>query len=174
VEFLHTARFESPTGLLFVATSERGLAYLELAHASGRGFAGWRRTGAPEAHPMEGFAPNRAAIAQVLEYLEGKRRAFELPLDLRGTAFQRRVWDALLEIPYGETRTYREVAQAIGRPAAVRAVGAANGANPVPLIVPCHRVIATGGRLGGYGGGLPLKARLLALERSEPAAGRLL
>jgi epoxyqueuosine reductase len=174
VEFLHTARFESPIGVLFAATSERGLAYLELAHASGRGFAGWRRTAAPEAHAIEGFAPNRAAIAQVLEYLEGKRRAFELALDLRGTPFQRRVWQALLEIPYGETRTYREVAAAIGRPAAVRAVGTANGANPVPLVVPCHRVVATGGRLGGYGGGLPLKARLLALERSEPAAGRLL
>jgi O-6-methylguanine DNA methyltransferase len=175
VEFLHTARFESPIGVLFAVSSERGLAYLELAHASGRGFAGWRRTAAPEAHPVEGFAPNRAAIAEVLEYLEGKRRTFELPLDLRGTPFQRLVWDALLGIPYGETRTYREVAQTIGRPAAVRAVGTANGANPIPLIVPCHRVIATGGRLGGYGGGLPLKARLLALEkRSDPSAGRLL
>ena len=174
MEFLHTARFESPIGALFAATSERGLAYLELPHASGRGFAGWRRTAAPEARVTEGFAPNRAAIAQVLEYLAGKRRVFELPLDLCGTPFQRRVWEALLAVPYGETRTYAEIARAIGRPAAVRAVGAANGANPVAIVVPCHRVVATGGRLGGYGGGLPLKKRLLALERAEPAADRLL
>jgi O-6-methylguanine DNA methyltransferase len=174
VEFLHTARFESPIGVLLAATSERGLAYLELPHASGRGFAGWRRTAAPSSHVVEGFAPNRAAVAQVLEYLEGKRHAFELPLDLRGTAFQRRVWDALLALPYGETCTYAALARAIGRPAAVRAVGTANGANPVPLVVPCHRVVATGGRLGGYGGGLALKARLLALERSGPAPDRLL
>jgi O-6-methylguanine DNA methyltransferase len=174
VEILHTARFESPIGTLFAAMSERGLAYLELPHASGRLFPGWQRVAAPDAHAIEGFAPNRAAIAQVLEYLEGKRRAFELRLDLRGTPFQRAVWEALLAIPYGETRTYGDVARAIGRPGAVRAVGAANGANPVPLVVPCHRVVAAGGRLGGFGGGLPLKARLLALERAEPSAGLLL
>ncbi|HEX2485770.1 MAG TPA: methylated-DNA--[protein]-cysteine S-methyltransferase [Myxococcota bacterium] len=174
MEFLHTARFESPIGALFAATSERGLAYLELSHASGRGFAGWRRTAAPDARVADGFAPNRAAIAQVLEYLAGKRRAFELPLDLRGTPFQLSVWEALLAVPYGETRTYAEVARRIGHPAAVRAVGAANGANPVPLVVPCHRVVASGGGLGGYGGGLPLKRRLLALERAAPAPDRLL
>jgi O-6-methylguanine DNA methyltransferase len=174
VEILHTVRFESPIGPLFAATSERGLAYLELPHGSGRGFAGWRRLAAPGAHAVEGFAPNRTAVAQVCEYLEGKRRVFELALDLRGTAFQRAVWEALLAVPYGETRTYADVARAVARPAAVRAVGAAHGANPVPLVVPCHRVVASGGRLGGYGGGLPLKARLLALERAEPRAGRLL
>jgi O-6-methylguanine DNA methyltransferase len=174
VEILHTARFDSPIGSLFAASSERGLVYLELPHASGRGFAGWLRVAAPGRRVLEGFAPNRVAAAQILEYLEGKRRRFELPLDLRGTPFQREVWGELLRIPYGEVRTYAEVAQAVGRPAAVRAVGAANGANPIPLVVPCHRVVATGGKLGGYGGGLPLKARLLALEGSEPGDGRLL
>ena len=174
VEILHTARFESPIGPLFAASSERGLVYLELNHASGRGFAGWLRVAAPGRRAVEGFAPNRVAVTQIHEYLEGKRRRFELPLDLRGTAFQREVWEELLRIPYGETRSYAEVARAIGRPSAVRAVGTANGANPIPLIVPCHRVVATGGKLGGYGGGLPLKARLLALEGSEPAEGRLL
>jgi O-6-methylguanine DNA methyltransferase len=174
VEILHTARFESPIGPLLAATSSRGLAYLELHHASGRGFAGWQRVAAPGTRAVEGFAPNRAAVGQVLEYLEGKRRAFALPLDLRGTPFQRAVWEELLRIPFGETRSYADVARAIGRPAAVRAVGAANGANPVPLVVPCHRVVASGGKLGGYGGGLALKARLLALEGSAPAEGRLL
>ena len=76
------------------------------------------------------------------------------------------VWEALLAIPYGETRAYAEIARTLGRPAAVRAVGAANGANPLPLVIPCHRVVETGGHLGGYGGGLPLKRRLLAMERS--------
>ncbi len=100
----------------------------------------------------------------MLEYLEGKRIEFDLPLDLRGTPFQIAVWSALLEIPYGETRSYQQIANVIGRPRAVRAVGAANGANPVAIVVPCHRVIASDGTLHGYGGGLDLKARLLAME----------
>jgi len=175
VEILHTARFESPIGPLLLASSQRGVAYLELPHASGRGFAGWQRIAARGTRAVEGFAPNRAAIVQLTEYLEGKRRGFELPLDLRGTPFQRAVWEELLRIPYGATRTYAELARAVGRPEAVRAVGAANGANPVALVVPCHRVVATGGKLGGYGGGLALKARLLALEgAAQPAEGRLL
>lgn len=175
MEILHTVRFESPIGTLLLASSERGVAYLELPHASGRGLAGWQRLAAPGTRAVEGFAPNRAAVSQLVEYLEGKRRSFELPLDLRGTPFQRAVWEELLRIPYGATRTYTQIACAVGRPAAVRAVGAANGANPVPLVVPCHRVVAAGGKLGGYGGGLPLKRRLLALEGSaQPAEGRLL
>ena len=174
VEILHTTRFESPTGPLLAATSERGLVYLELPHASGRGFAGWQRVAAPGTRAAEGFAPNRGVVAQVQEYLAGKRREFDLPLDLRGTPFQIACWEALLAIPYGEKRTYAQQAVAVGRPAAVRAVGAANGANPVAIVVPCHRVVAAGGKLGGYGGGLPLKARLLALERAVPAQDRLL
>ena len=99
---------------------------------------------------------------------------FELELDLRGTSFQLAVYEEVVKIPFGEARSYGEVAAAIGRPKAVRAVGAANGANPVPLIVPCHRVIASNGQLQGYGGGLDLKARLLAMEQSGAAQGRLL
>ncbi len=174
VQTVHTAQFESPIGSLRVASTDAGLAYLELPHASGRGLGGWLRRCAPGADCVEAFAPNRPAIRQILEYLKGKRTEFDLPLDLRGTEFQRSVWQALLEIPYGEVRSYREIAGAVGRPRAVRAVGAANGSNPVALVVPCHRVIAADGKLGGYGGGLDLKARLLAMERSQPAAGRLL
>ena len=102
----------------------------------------------------------------------GELRVFELPLDLHGTDFQIRVWRQLETIPYGESRTYAAVAQAIGAPQAVRAVGAANGANPVPIVVPCHRVIGSSGKLVGYGGGLELKRRLLELEsRNLPLFG---
>jgi len=172
--FVHISAFDSPIGGLRIASSERGLVFLELPHASGRGLEGWLRCRLPGARRSEAFAPNRAAATQILEYLEGKRTRFELPLDLRGTPFQLEVWSALLEIPYGETRSYRDVARRLGRERAVRAVGAANGANPVALVVPCHRVVASGGGLGGYGGGLELKARLLAMERGRPAQGRLL
>jgi methylated-DNA-[protein]-cysteine S-methyltransferase len=174
METVHTARVDSPIGTLRLASTETGLAFLELPHANGAGFAGWVRRRVPGARVREGFAPNRAAAKQVIEYLEGKRRAFELPLDPRGTDFQCRVWRALCDIPFGETISYAELARRVGKPAAVRAVGAANGANPLALVVPCHRVVASGGGLGGDGGGLELKQRLLALERAEPRTGDLL
>jgi methylated-DNA-[protein]-cysteine S-methyltransferase len=110
------------------------------------------------------------AAAQLDAYFEGKLCRFDLPLDLGGTGFQRRVWEQLVQIPYGETRTYAQVAAAIGHPSAIRAVGSANGQNPVAIIVPCHRVIRTGGALGGYGGGLDAKRALLALEQSAAAS----
>jgi O-6-methylguanine DNA methyltransferase len=172
VEILHSASFETPVGTMLAVSSSRGLAYLELPHASGRGLGGFlRRIGA---RATEGWAPNRVAIEQVCEYLAGKRRDFDLHLDVRGTEFQRTVWDELCRIPFGVTRSYAEVAREIGRPTAVRAVGTANGANPLPLVVPCHRVVATGGKLGGYGGGLDLKRRLLAMERADPDGDLLL
>lgn len=171
---VHTAQIETPIGPLRLASTATGLAYVELPHASGRGLEGWLRRSLPGARCEEAFAPNRAAAVQLVEYLEGKRRSFDLALDLRGTAFQRAVWRALVEIPYGETRSYADVARAIGKARAVRAVGAANGANPLALVVPCHRVIAADGTLGGFGGGLELKARLLAMERSLSPGRRLL
>jgi O-6-methylguanine DNA methyltransferase len=174
METVHSASFESPIGMLRIASSSAGLAYLGLPRGGGRGFAGWLARAMPGARREEAFAPNRDAIRQLLEYLAGKRTTFDLPLDLRGTPFQRAVWDALLAIPYGETRSYAQVARAVRKPDAVRAVGTANGANPVPLVVPCHRVIQSGGKLGGYGGGLDLKRRLLAMEQSAPHQGSLL
>ena len=104
------------------------------------------------------------AVRQLRAYFGGRLRRFDIPLDLRGTDFQLRVWRELERIPYGETRSYLQIADAIGAPRAVRAVGAANGANPIPIVVPCHRVIGSSGKLVGYGGGLPLKKRLLQLE----------
>jgi O-6-methylguanine DNA methyltransferase len=138
-------------GLSFVESTLQFLA--EMARATG--IEEWDR----DSDPVLGHA-----AAQLDEYFTARRRAFQLPLDLRGTPFQQKVWNALLEIPYGETRSYAELARSIGAPKAYRAVGAANGANPIAIIIPCHRVISSGGGLGGYGGGVPLKRRLLALE----------
>jgi methylated-DNA-[protein]-cysteine S-methyltransferase len=104
-------------------------------------------------------------VTQLTEYFEGKRRAFDLPLAPEGTPFQQRVWRALLDIPYGETISYGELASRIGQRSASRAVGLANGSNPLPIVIPCHRVIGAGGKLTGYGGGLPIKQQLLTLER---------
>jgi methylated-DNA-[protein]-cysteine S-methyltransferase len=109
----------------------------------------------------------RSTARQLREYFAGERRAFDVPLEFRGTEFQRHVWSALLTIPYGETRTYRQIAEQVGNPAAVRAVGAANGRNPIAIIAPCHRVIGTNGHLTGFGGGLDAKAHLLALEAPQ-------
>jgi methylated-DNA-[protein]-cysteine S-methyltransferase len=103
----------------------------------------------------------------VEEYFAGQRKQFTMALDLRGTEFRKRCWNELLRIPYGETRTYGQIAQAVGSPAGFRAVGQANHFNPIAIIVPCHRVLQTGKRLGGYGGGLPVKALLLRLEGAE-------
>jgi O-6-methylguanine DNA methyltransferase len=174
-DVVHTAEFETPEGRMMCASTDRGLCFIQLPRASGRGFAGWLRRFAPTAQVRAGFAPNRSAIAQLQEYLAGKRQTFRIDLDLRATSFQIQVYAALLAIPYGETRSYGEIARAIGEPGASRAVGAANGANPLPLVVPCHRVIAARGKLGGFGGGLALKKRLLALEHGRhPQQGELL
>jgi len=174
METIRTCEFESPVGRLRLGTSDKGLCWVELPGAAGRGFSGWLRGHAPEARVADDERATRSAREQVLEYLEGDRVRFELPLDLRATPFQHAVYEQLLAIPYGETRSYAEVARAAGKPAAVRATGAANGANPLALVVPCHRVIASGGGLGGYGGGLPLKRRLLAMESARVRAGGLL
>ena len=106
----------------------------------------------------------RRAAGQLRAYFAGELQVFDLTLDMQGTAFQKRVWNELLNIPYGETRSYSEVAGVIGAPKAVRAVGAANGSNPVPIVVPCHRVIGAGGSLTGFGSGLPRKRWLLDHE----------
>ncbi len=109
------------------------------------------------------------AVAQLTEYFAGTRTEFDLELAPTGTPFQRQVWAALREVPYGETTTYGELAATIGRPTASRAVGHANGHNPISIVVPCHRVVGTSGSLTGYGGGLPRKRFLLALEAGTPA-----
>jgi methylated-DNA-[protein]-cysteine S-methyltransferase len=130
-------------------------------------------TGTAAAGSSPGTPPAtlEAAAAQLGEYVAGRRTTFDLPLRFPGgTAFQQQVWLALATIPYGETVSYAELAEEVGRPGAFRAVGQANGANPLPIFYPCHRVVASGGGLGGYGGGLDLKRRLLALEQGPAPA----
>ncbi|MBJ19045.1 MAG: methylated-DNA--[protein]-cysteine S-methyltransferase [bacterium] len=168
METLFTFRVETPIGPLRIVSSEKGLVYIELAHANGRGFAGWQKTHAPDAQVIERRTACDGTIEQLLAYASGERRIFEIALDLRATDFQKAVYEQVAKIGYGETVSYSDIAIAIDKPKAVRAVGAANGANPIPIVVPCHRVIARGGALQGYAGGLDLKARLLAMESALP------
>ena len=149
---------ESPVGPLRVAAEDG--AVIEVA------FAGRGKIAAPAAGGSDPLL-DRAAV-QLREYFAGERETFDLPLAPRGTEFQRRVWNALLEIPYGETISYGTLAKRLGDPRASRAVGLANGANPIAIVIPCHRVIGADGTLTGYGGGLPIKRALLALESKLP------
>ncbi len=146
----------------------KGLALLEFAHDTHRLDREWcdveRHAGAP-AQPGDD-ARTRALGDEIATYFNGRLKQFKTPLDWVGTPFQQRVWQALLDIPYGQTRSYGEQARQIGQPTATRAVAAANGQNKISVIVPCHRVIGSDGRLTGYGGGLPRKQWLLALERT--------
>ncbi len=168
-----TSQVESPLGVLRLAATRDGLARICLPRESGAGFTGWLARALGGAERVDWLPLLDKARQEIEAYFAGRLRAFALPLDLRGTPFQRSVWNALLQIPYGETRSYAEVARAIDRPLAVRAVGSANGANPLPLIVPCHRVISADGKLGGYGGGADAKRRLLALEKAASASDLL-
>ncbi len=116
---------------------------------------------------IKGPKKNRNVINQLKKYLEGKLQRFDCKLDYEGTPFQKKVWKALTQIPYGETRSYKEIARAIGHPNAFRAVGRANSKNPIPLIIPCHRVIKSKGGLGGFGHGIKVKKRLLEFEKRD-------
>ena len=149
----------------YIGATEKGLCYVGSGNGSFDELEAW----AGKRHPGSLLAEdgNRLApyIDEINEYLEGKRTCFTIPFDLRGTAFQHAVWKALCDIPYGEKRTYSDIAESIMRPNAVRAVGTAIGANPLLMLVPCHRVIGKKGALTGYRGGLDMKTRLLELER---------
>jgi methylated-DNA-[protein]-cysteine S-methyltransferase len=151
-------QLSSPVGTLFICCDDQTLSTLCFA-------VNWDKV-----HPELGVIKNQDSEIlcqtrrQLTEYFEGNRKSFSLPLSLSGTDFQRDAWQALLSIPYGETRSYSEQAQAVGRPKATRAVGHANAANPIPIIVPCHRVIAKSGKLAGFAGGGETKRFLLQLE----------
>ena len=156
-DYVYTV-IDSPVGRLRLVASDKGLAGV------------WFERSRPErVRPRGDIERGRHPVLveaerQLREYFAGTRRAFDLKLDFVGTPFQRSVWKALLTIPFGQTRTYGEIAKQVGRPSASRAVGAANGRNPVSIVAPCHRVIGSTGALTGFGGGLDVKARLLKLE----------
>jgi len=152
---------DTPVGTLTLVASDDGLTHVlfdgETIETSG-----------PDEPPVVEDDPVlRAAEMQLREYFAGDRRNFDLPLDLRGTEFQVEAWKALATVPYGETMSYGEQAERIGRPGASRAVGAANGKNPVPIVLPCHRIVGADGSLTGFAGGLELKQQLLALEQDQ-------
>jgi O-6-methylguanine DNA methyltransferase len=152
-------------GRLRLATTGDGLCKLALGRESDDAFFSWlTRVMRPASLVRQRTPLFERALAELHAYLSGNLQTFKTPLDLRGTPFQRRVWAEVAGVPYGATTTYGEIAARLDRPRAVRAVGAANGANPLPLFVPCHRVVGADGALRGYGGGLPVKAELLRLE----------
>ncbi len=150
------ARYETEFGLACIGCEDGKVVYLKfLREGEDRG----------EPNPLADMA-----FAQLREYLDGVRREFDFPMELRGTDFQKRVWRALCAIPYGETRTYKQIAEEVGNPKAFRAVGMANHDNPLWIAVPCHRVVGSGGKLTGYAGGLDMKAALLEMERKNAPA----
>ncbi len=153
---MYYCHFDTPIGELLLAGDVDALSMIGFPKGS------MRRD--PEPDWIYNEEPFNNVCAQLSEYFAGERKEFDLPLALSGTEFQASVWQALQEIPYGETASYGAIAKQIGRPKAVRAVGAANGRNPIPIIVPCHRVIGSSGDLTGFGGGLDTKAELLRLE----------
>ena len=167
-ETVFVSLLQSPLGPYLLVSSHQGLVMLEPEEHGQDRLARWERDGA---RISEGGPHNRVAMQELEEYFSARREKFTVPLDLRGTSFQQAVWAALRAIPYGQTRSYSDIARAVGRPTARRAVGAANGRNPVSIIVPCHRVIGAGGDLVGYGGGLDRKQALLALETATLQAG---
>jgi methylated-DNA-[protein]-cysteine S-methyltransferase len=157
METWHYTRTDSPAGPLLLVASAKGLVRLEFETRVQKFDV--KKVSLQESREV--LAP---CLRELKEYFLGKRRVFSVPLDLRGTDFQLQCWRTLLDIPYGETRTYADIARTIGHPNAFRAVGMANNRNPIAIIVPCHRVIASDGSLCGYGGGLDLKRKLLELE----------
>jgi methylated-DNA-[protein]-cysteine S-methyltransferase len=152
---------ETPVGALKLVASDRGLAAILWENDNPR------RVRLGDVEPRSDHPVLLETERQLAEYLAGRRKAFDLPLDFNGTPFQKAVWAALLTIPFGETRSYTDIARQIGKPEAVRAVGAANGRNPISIIAPCHRVIGASGALTGFAGGVAVKARLLALEAPQ-------
>ena len=153
------SQIESPVGPLLLAADDAGLRQIL--------FANGRHPARPESSWKRDPAPLQETIRQLHAYFAGELEQFDLPLAPEGTPFQLEVWRRLCHIPYGETISYGELARRIGNPKASRAVGLANGSNPIPIVIPCHRVIGSNGKLTGYGGGLPIKEKLLALERRQ-------
>lgn len=155
--------FDSTLGRIYSAATDRGVCRIDLPHVDSEDFISSLQRAYPGAEFRTGGTLNLRLQEEISEYLDRNRREFTVPLDLRATDFATSVLHEVASIPYGATRTYGEIARALNKPGGARAVGGANAHNPLPLVIPCHRVVASNG-LGGYGGGLDLKRRLLAIE----------
>jgi O-6-methylguanine DNA methyltransferase len=163
-EKISYARMKTPLGAhLWIARSERGICRIEFKHSESEFHIMLARIW-PKATLVKDEAALQKPLAELDEYFAGQRRKFTFPLAPEGTTFQQKVWQAVSAIPFGQVTTYQNIARKIGKAKAVRAVGHANGSNPLPIIIPCHRVIGSNGDLCGYGGGLELKRKLLELE----------
>ncbi len=157
--------FKSPWGWMAVSETAKGIDTIVLPKASRQAVLSELQTGSVELLDRQASPRLREALTQLIDYLAGKRTSFDLPLDLsRGTSFQRKVWQTLRRVSYGELRSYQWVALRVGGSQYARAVGNAVGANPMPIVIPCHRIVAHDGSLGGFSGGLPTKRKLLTLE----------
>ncbi|PTM57943.1 methylated-DNA--[protein]-cysteine S-methyltransferase [Desmospora activa] len=165
---------DSPVGGIRIAATKNGVCRLDFAKGDERWLhlERWSKEWLGNVHLERNDEALTAVTQQLREYFVGRRRSFDVELDLYGTSFQKLVWAQLWTIPYGELRSYKEVAQGMGAAKAVRAVGGANNKNPVPIIVPCHRVVGSNGSLVGYGAGLDIKETLLTLEGSLPSQAR--
>jgi methylated-DNA-[protein]-cysteine S-methyltransferase len=150
---------------MYIAATSKGLCFVGSQNMPFEELAAWAQKRLPGSPLVEGREQLKPYEIELAEYLNGERKSFTIPFEYHGTAFQLAVWNALCEIPYGETKSYSDIANAINKPAAVRAVGTAIGANPVLITVPCHRVVGKNGSLTGYRGGLEMKTLLLDLER---------
>jgi methylated-DNA-[protein]-cysteine S-methyltransferase len=166
MEKIFYTAYESPAGRLLIVSSGKGLAAI-LLPASGKDQMQSLKKMFPKADLKEDAENNREAFNQLKEYFDGKRKAFDLKLDLRGSDFKKAALKKVMKIPFGETKTYGGIAKEMGNPNASRAVGSANRTNPVPIVIPCHRVIGSNGALVGYGGGLKMKQWLLDFERNN-------
>ncbi|MDE5415452.1 methylated-DNA--[protein]-cysteine S-methyltransferase [Alkalihalobacterium chitinilyticum] len=157
---------DSPIGALTISATERGVCHIHFGTAdfSLPTLKAWLKKQGIKGELVQNKEKISPIVEQLSEYFVGERHEFELPIDLYGTGFQKKVWEALRNIGYGETRSYKKIAQEIGAPKAVRAIGGANNQNPIPIIIPCHRVIGSNGAMVGYGGGLDKKEILLQME----------
>jgi O-6-methylguanine DNA methyltransferase len=166
METIYYCSFDSPIlKKVFVGSTEKGVCRVDFLKTEKTFLKELRRSF--RGRVVKDDRKNRSALHQLRKYLKGELRRFHCKLDLSGTRFQKKVWSALVEIPYGQTRSYKEIALTIDHPKAFRAVGNANGRNPIPLIVPCHRVIESNGRLGGFGYGVKVKRKLLDFEKTH-------
>jgi O-6-methylguanine DNA methyltransferase len=164
VRLLYTS-FNSPIGKIHLALTEKGLCEVEVRESEKRFVKSLQK--AYNIKPVKDDAAFKDLVKLLKRYLNGERLKINIPFDLRGTSFEKKAWKELLKIPYGRTKSYSEIAKEIGLPKGARAVGNACGKNPIPIIIPCHRVVAGNGGLGGYTGGIGIKKKLLRIEKGE-------